>query len=52
MKLAAVTADGVTIHSHFGQAPYFEVLTIEAGKITAREQRKKPAHNRHPEERP
>ncbi len=47
MKIAAVTADGTTIHSHLGQAPYFEVLTIEEGAVTVREQRAKPAHNRH-----
>ncbi len=41
MKIAAVTADGTAIHSHFGQAPYFEVLTIENGAVTAREQRAK-----------
>jgi predicted Fe-Mo cluster-binding NifX family protein len=44
MKIAAVTDDGVTIHSHFGQAPYFQVLTIENNQIVAREQRAKPAH--------
>ncbi len=47
MKIAAVTDDGVTIHSHFGQAPYYLVLTIENKQIVAREQRAKPAHNRH-----
>ncbi len=47
MKIAAVTDDGVSIHSHFGQAPYFEVLTVDAGRITARERRAKPAHNGH-----
>ena len=45
MKIAAVTEDGVTIHSHFGQAPYYQVLTIENHQIVAREQRVKPAHN-------
>ena len=47
MKIAAVTDDGTSIHAHFGQAPYFEVLTIEEGKIAARERRAKPAHNGH-----
>ncbi len=47
MKIAAVTADGVTIHSHFGQAPYFQVLEITDGVITGREQRPKPFHNWH-----
>lgn len=44
MKIAAVTEDGKTIHSHFGQAPYFEVLTIENNIVVARERRSKPAH--------
>ncbi len=44
MKIAAVTSDGVTIHSHFGQAPFYEVLTIEDSKIIARERRDKPSH--------
>jgi|PlaIllAssembly_1097288.scaffolds.fasta_scaffold2263296_1 predicted Fe-Mo cluster-binding NifX family protein len=44
MKIAAVTEDGVTIHSHFGQAPFYQVLTLENNQIVAREQRAKPAH--------
>jgi predicted Fe-Mo cluster-binding NifX family protein len=44
MKIAAVTSDGVTIHSHFGQAPYYEVLTIQDNKIVGRERRDKPSH--------
>lgn len=44
MKIAAVTADGVSIHSHFGQAPFFEVLTIKDEQVTERERRVKPAH--------
>ncbi len=44
MKIAAVTSDGVTIHSHFGQAPFYEVLTIQDNKVVARERRDKPAH--------
>ena len=47
MKIAAVTDDGVTIHSHFGQAPYYLILTIENNKIVGREQRTKPSHNHH-----
>ncbi len=49
MKIAAVTADGVNIHSHFGQAPYFQVLEITDGVITGREQRPKPFHKWHSE---
>lgn len=44
MKIAAVTEDGNTIHSHFGQAPYYEVLTVENNAIVARERRNKPSH--------
>lgn len=44
MKIAAVTDDGVTIHSHFGQATKYEVVTVENGQIVAREQRAKPSH--------
>ncbi len=44
MKIAAVTEDGKTIHSHFGQAPYYEVLTLENNAIVARERRNKPSH--------
>ena len=44
MKIAFVSDDGVTIHSHFGQAQFYQVLTIENNQITAREQRAKPSH--------
>ncbi|MBC7264179.1 MAG: dinitrogenase iron-molybdenum cofactor biosynthesis protein [Chloroflexi bacterium] len=44
MKIAAVTEDGVTISQHFGRAPFYLVLTIEDGKIVARETRDKMGH--------
>ena len=44
MKIAAVTDDGVTIHSHFGQATLYQVLSIENNQIVAHEQRAKPSH--------
>jgi predicted Fe-Mo cluster-binding NifX family protein len=44
IKIAAVTDDGQTISQHFGRANSYAVLTIEDGKIIAREQREKPAH--------
>lgn len=47
MKIAAVTADGVSIHSHFGQAPYFTVLEIVDGRVVSREQRPKLFHKWH-----
>jgi predicted Fe-Mo cluster-binding NifX family protein len=44
MKIAAVTEDGVTISQHFGRAPLYVVVTVEDGRILARETRAKPAH--------
>lgn len=44
MKIAAITDDGKTISRHFGRAPYYLVLTIEEGKITAREMHDKIGH--------
>ena len=44
MKIAAVSEDGVTISQHFGRAPFYVVLTIEDGKIVARETRDKMGH--------
>jgi predicted Fe-Mo cluster-binding NifX family protein len=44
IKIAAVTDDGQTISQHFGRAQYYAVLTIENGKIIAREQREKMGH--------
>ncbi len=43
-KIAIATEDGVHVSAHFGRAPYFQVLTIENGKIVAREQRAKAHH--------
>jgi predicted Fe-Mo cluster-binding NifX family protein len=44
IKIAAVSDDGQTISQHFGRAKYNTVLTIEDGKIIAREQREKLGH--------
>ena len=44
IKIAAITDDGQTISQHFGRAAYYAVLTIEDGKIIAREQREKMGH--------
>ncbi len=44
MKIAAVSEDGVTISQHFGRAPFYVVVTIEDGKIVAREIRDKMGH--------
>ncbi|MFH2038289.1 MAG: NifB/NifX family molybdenum-iron cluster-binding protein [Chloroflexota bacterium] len=44
IKIAAVSDDGETISQHFGRAKYYIVLSIENGKIKAREQREKMGH--------
>jgi predicted Fe-Mo cluster-binding NifX family protein len=45
MKIACVTDDGITISEHFGRAPYYAVLSVEEGRIVARELRDKMGHN-------
>ena len=45
IKIAAVSDDGQTISQHFGRAQYYIVLTVEDGKIIAREQREKMGHS-------
>jgi len=44
MKIAAVSEEGVTISQHFGRAPFYVVVTVEDGKIVARERRDKLGH--------
>lgn len=44
MKIAAITEDGKTISQHFGRAPYYQVVTVEEGKIVSRELRDKLGH--------
>jgi predicted Fe-Mo cluster-binding NifX family protein len=41
MKISVVTDDEKTISTHFGQAQYYVVLTVEAGKVTGQETRPK-----------
>jgi predicted Fe-Mo cluster-binding NifX family protein len=43
-KIAIATEDGLYVSAHFGRAPYFQVLTIEDGKIIASERREKAFH--------
>ncbi len=45
MRIAAVSDDGVTISQHFGRAPYYVVVTVEDGRVVARETRDKMGHN-------
>jgi len=44
MKIAVVTDDHQTISAHFGRAQFYEVFTIETGKITAHETFTKDNH--------
>ena len=44
-KVAAVTDDGVTISQHFGRAMFYEVLSVESGKVVKRERREKMGHH-------
>ncbi|MEI8133319.1 MAG: NifB/NifX family molybdenum-iron cluster-binding protein [Leptolinea sp.] len=37
MKIAIVSDDHQTISAHFGRALFYEIFTIEAGKVTNRE---------------
>lgn len=37
MKIAIVTDDHQTISAHFGRAQYYEIFTIDDGKVTNRE---------------
>lgn len=45
MKIAVITDDGKTISQHFGRARYYQVLTIEEGKVVNREMRDKMGHS-------
>lgn len=51
-KIAAVSDDGQNISQHFGRAQYYIVLTVEDGKIIAREQRVKMGHNHFADKQP
>jgi predicted Fe-Mo cluster-binding NifX family protein len=44
MKIAVITEDGKTISQHFGRAPYYVVVTVEAGQIVDRQMRDKLGH--------
>jgi len=44
MKIAAISDDELNISQHFGRAPYYVVLTVDKGKVTAKETRSKAGH--------
>ena len=45
MKIAAITEDGISISQHFGRAPLYLVVTVEASKIVSKETRDKAGHH-------
>ncbi|MBX2990258.1 MAG: dinitrogenase iron-molybdenum cofactor biosynthesis protein [Bacteroidetes bacterium] len=45
IKIAFVTDDGITISSHFGRAHFYEIVTLENGRIVHRERREKYGHH-------
>lgn len=45
IKIAIPTDDGETISQHFGQARYFQVITLEDGQVQSSERREKASHS-------
>jgi predicted Fe-Mo cluster-binding NifX family protein len=45
MKIAVISEDGKTVSQHFGRAPLYVVLTVEDGKVMAKETRDKTGHH-------
>ena len=45
MRIAVVSDDEVTISQHFGRAPYYVVVTVDEGKVIAKETRPKAGHH-------
>jgi predicted Fe-Mo cluster-binding NifX family protein len=45
VKIAAISDDGVAVSQHFGRAPLYVVVTVEDGKIVAKETRPKAGHH-------
>jgi predicted Fe-Mo cluster-binding NifX family protein len=45
MKIAVISEDGTTISQHFGRAPFYVVVTVEEGKVVAKETRDKMGHH-------
>lgn len=43
--IAFVTDDGSTISSHFGRALYYEMITLQNGKVTDRKRVSKAGHH-------
>lgn len=45
MKIAVISEDGTNVSQHFGRAPYYVVVTAEAGEVVEKEKRDKPGHH-------
>jgi predicted Fe-Mo cluster-binding NifX family protein len=43
--IAFVTDDGMTISSHFGRALYYEIITLQNGKVSDRKHVSKAGHH-------
>jgi len=41
MKIAVVTMDGEAVSQHFGRSPYYAIITVEDGKVSSRELRRR-----------
>jgi len=52
MKIAAISDDETTISQHFGRAPFYVVVTVEASKIVSKETRDKTGHHTFAAHRP
>lgn len=44
-NIAFVTDNGETISAHFGRALYYEIVTLQNGKVVKRERREKAGHH-------
>jgi predicted Fe-Mo cluster-binding NifX family protein len=54
-RIAVVTDDHQTVSAHFGRASFYDVFSIEDGKVISREIRSKSGHNQgasEPQEEP
>jgi predicted Fe-Mo cluster-binding NifX family protein len=45
MKIAVISEDGTNVSQHFGRAPFYAVVTVEDGKVVAKEMRDKTGHH-------
>ncbi len=52
MKIVAISDDETTISQHFGRAPFYVVVTAEAGKMVSKETRAKTGHHTFAAHRP